>query len=457
MHTDTLEEMELTDNTSEPQPEPPETTASPEPEEAKQETQEQEILALVPAEPEVIEGEVIELEQPEVAGDQIPPKQKPYWLLIPFTILFCLVFVAASLLFPLLTPTATVTIIPVERNITLTTATQVQARALAPLTLSQSTTVPATGKRQQSATRASGTITFYNGLLTSQTIAAGTILTGSDGVQIVTDQAATIPAANPPFEGHITVSAHALSTGAGGNIPAYDINQACCAMSVLAKNTTAFSGGASARTYSVVTKSDLASAEEAIQTTLTKSEQAALTTQLNPGEALLTPPCKPVVSSTHKPGIEATQLTVTVSETCSGIAYISHDVYASATQMITEEAARRLGTGYSPIGDIQTTIVEATDTTNRQGKAQVIVQVTGTWAYQITPRIQEQLAVLLAEKTKQQALALLLQSPGIAGAQITLRGGNQTLPQDLKAIRILVQYTPDHMQMLVSVLAPVEG
>ncbi len=228
-------------------------------------------------------------------------------------------------------------------------------------------------------------------------------------------------------------------------------------MSVLAKNTTAFSGGASARTYSVVTKSDLASAEEAIQTTLTKSEQAALTTQLNPGEALLTPPCKPVVSSTHKPGIEATQLTVTVSETCSGIAYISHDVYASATQMITEEAARRLGTGYSPIGDIQTTIVEATDTTNRQGKAQVIVQVTGTWAYQITPRIQEQLAVLLAEKTKQQALALLLQSPGIAGAQITLRGGNQTLPQDLKAIRILVQYTPDHMQMLVSVLAPVEG
>src|SRR5712692_6223871 len=257
MHTDTLEEMELTDNTSEPQPEPPETTASPEPEEAKQETQEQEILALVPAEPVVIEGEVIELEQPEVAGDQIPTKQKPYWLLIPFTILFCLVFVAASLLFPLLAPTATVTIIPVERNITLTTATQVQARALAPLTLSQSTTVPATGKRQQSATRASGTITFYNGLLTSQTIAAGTILTGSDGVQIVTDQPATIPAANPPLEGQIIIPAHALLAGGEGNIPAYDINTACCAPSVVAKNTKAFTGGTEARNFLEVRREDI--------------------------------------------------------------------------------------------------------------------------------------------------------------------------------------------------------
>src|SRR6266496_6107529 len=115
MHTNALEEMELTDTTSEQQAEPPETTASPEPEEAQPETQEQEVTALVPAEPEVIEGEVIELGQPDISEDHLPPQQKPYWLLIPFTILFCLVFVAASFLFPLLTPSATVTIIPVER------------------------------------------------------------------------------------------------------------------------------------------------------------------------------------------------------------------------------------------------------------------------------------------------------------------------------------------------------
>jgi hypothetical protein len=433
-NTGTLEEAELTEDTNgqEPQPETsaPASTVQPE-----------------APEPDVIEGEVIVIEPPEPSEDHIPPKQKPYWLLVPFTILACLLFLAGSYLLPLLAPSATITIIPIERSITTTAAITVQARAIAPLTLSQSATVPAMGKRQQSATRAAGTITFYNGLLTPQTIAGGTILTGSDGTQVVTDQAATIPAANPPMEGQITIPAHALLVGGEGNIPAYDINTACCASSVVAKNTNAFTGGASARDVVEVSSEDINNAVTTLLVTLSRSENAALTAQLHPGEALLTPPCKPVVSSTHKPGDEATQLTVTVSETCSGIAYISHEVYANATQMITKDAAKRVGTGYSPIGDIQATILQATATTNRQGKAQIIVQVTGTWAYQITPRIQKQLAALIAGKTKQQAIATLLQVPGIAGAQITLRGGNQTLPQNSKAIRILVQYTPDQVRM----------
>ncbi len=444
------------------------TQEPPEPEEAQPETQEpvpktqeaapeQETMALAPTEPDVIEGEVVIIEPPEPSEDYIPQKQKPYWLLVPFTILCCLLFLAGSCLLPLFTPTATITIIPIERTITATTATQVQARALAPLTLSQSATVPATGKRQQAATRAAGTITFYNGLLTSQTVAAGTILTGSDGIHFITEQSTTIPAANPPLEGQVTVSAHAITTGASGNIPAYDINQACCATSVLAKNTTAFTGGRNARAYSVVTKSDLANAQAVIQATLTKSEQAALTTQLNSGEALITPPCKPGVSSNHKPGDEATRVTVTVSDTCGGISYAAHDVNANATQMITAEAAERLGTGYSLIGDIQITIVQATVPSSHQGGAHIIVQVTGTWAYQITPRIQEQLAALIAGKTKQQAERTLLHVPGIARVQITLRGGNQTLPQDAKAIRILVQYNPDQIQMILSSLTPEEG
>src|SRR6266699_3935027 len=234
----TLEEMELTQhsNEQEQQPEPPETTASPEPEEVKPETKAQEVTALVPTEPEVIEGEFVEIEPQETTEDHRPPKQKPYWLLIPFTILFCLVFVAASFLFPLLAPTATVTIIPVERTIILTTAIQVHGRQLPPLTLMQSMSDLATGKRHQDPAKAAGTITFYNGLLTSQTIAGGTILTGSDGTQVVTDQPATIPAANPPLEGQISIPAHALLVGGEGNILAYEVNTACCAPSVVAKN-----------------------------------------------------------------------------------------------------------------------------------------------------------------------------------------------------------------------------
>src|SRR5260370_5793728 len=111
------------------------------------ETPESETAALVPAskEQDVIEGEVIFLDPPEISADHAPPKQKPYWLLIPLTICVCLVFLGVSLLVPLFTPSATITIIPVEKNISITATIQVPARSLPPLTLMQSTTAQATG------------------------------------------------------------------------------------------------------------------------------------------------------------------------------------------------------------------------------------------------------------------------------------------------------------------------
>ncbi len=442
MHTNTLEETELTKQGSEQehQPEQPETTTSPEPEEAKRETQEQEVTALVPIEPEVIEGEVIELEQPDTAEDHLPPRQKPYWLLIPFTILFCLEFIAASILFPLLAPSATVTIIPVARTITRTTAIQVSGKELLPLTLMQSTTAPATGKQHQDATRAVGTITFYNGLLTSQTIATGTILTGSDGVQVITDQPAIIPAANPPLEGHVTIPTHALSAGAGGNIQAYDINQACCATSVLAKNTQAFTGGAAARDFLAVRRTDINTSVTSLLLALSRSENAALQAQIHPGEVLAVSACTPHVASNHKPGDEAKQVTVTVSETCGGFAYAVHEVYADATQVLTSQATTTLGAEYALLGDIQVTIVHAITQDHHQGRVNMVVQVTGVWVYQISPDVQQHLLYLIAGKTKQQAGAMLLQFPGIAGAHIAVKGGNQTLPDDPRNIHVILAY-----------------
>src|SRR6266699_4184594 len=128
------EEAELTANTNKPEPETPETPApQPEPE----------CIALVSTEPDLIEGEVIEIEQPEISEDPIPPKQTPYWLLIPCTILFCLLFVAASSLVPLLSPSATVIILPAEKSLSLTDSIKVQGRELPPLTLMQSMSAPA--------------------------------------------------------------------------------------------------------------------------------------------------------------------------------------------------------------------------------------------------------------------------------------------------------------------------
>ncbi len=427
MHTNTLEEMELTDTPNEQQPETSEPTSAPEPE----------TTALVPTAPDVIEGEFVEIEPPE---ERTPPKQKPYWLLIPFTIFLCLVFVAGSLLLPVLTPSATITIIPVEKHVSLTTTIQVQGRPLAPLTLMQSTTAPATGRRHLNASHAVGTITFYNGLLTSQTIAAGTVLTGSNGVQIITDQEAIIPAGNPPTYGQVTVVAHAVLAGQQGNIQAYDINTACCAASVVAKNTISFTGGRSARDFLVVTRADINNAVTSLLVSLSQSEDAALQVQLHTGEELITPSCTPHVSSDHQPGDEAINVSVTVSVTCSGIAYTAHEVDADATQSITSDATRTLGANYAFLGDMQVTIVQGKVINSRQGVVSVLVRVAGTWVYQITASQQEQMIKLIAGKTKQQAIAMLLTFPGIAGAQITMKGGSQTLPVDPRNMHIILVY-----------------
>jgi hypothetical protein len=442
MQISAREETELPENTNEQerQPEISDPTSTPEPEAGQPEPPEQEKTALVPTEPEVIEGEFVELEPKVCPEAYTSPKQKPYWLLIPFAMQLCLLFLAGSLLVPLFIPMATVTILPVERSITTTAAIQVQGRRLPALTLSQSQTILATGKRHQDATEAHGTITFYNGLFTSQTIAAGSVLTGNDGVQVVTDQRAIIPAANPPYIGQVTVRAHAQNEGMGGNIQAGDINQVCCVTGVKAVNTIPFTGGAAARDYLVVTTSDLTSAEAAIKPTLLKSERAAFDAQAITGENLTPPLCFKKVLADHRRGEEAKEVTVTVSDTCSSIAYAAYDVYQDATQIETLEAVKRLGTGYSLRGDTKVTIIHATITNQARGIATLAVTLDATYVYQLSPGEKQQLLRLVAGKPKQQAISLLLTQSGIQGVQITVKDGNQMLPQDPGGITIRIQY-----------------
>lgn len=79
-----------------------------------------------------------------------------------------------------MTPTATIAITPDVRTITLQ-RTATLGKLLSPITLTESQTVPATGTGHQNARQATGTLTFYNGLSTAQTVAAGTLITGQDG------------------------------------------------------------------------------------------------------------------------------------------------------------------------------------------------------------------------------------------------------------------------------------
>jgi hypothetical protein len=158
----------------------------------------------------------------------------------------CLLIVSAlvmGLLLPLLTePIVIVTIVPITRQIdttqamTVFTRTETQGgipgRLLSALTMSQQKTVPTTGLGHQNVTQATGYVTFYNAATYPQEIPAGTLLIGADGVQVVTDQTAFIPAGNLLTNGHTTVTAHALLAGSAGNIQGGDIYGPCCRVNV---------------------------------------------------------------------------------------------------------------------------------------------------------------------------------------------------------------------------------
>ena len=318
---------------------------------------------------------------------------------------------------------------------------RIPARQLTPLTLIQSTTAVATGKGHQDAEAAMGTITFFNGLFTSQTIAAGTTLTGSDGVQVVTNQFAVIPAASastPPAYGQVTVSAHALYPGPQGNISVHDINQTCCLPSVLAQNTNAFRGGQLERDYTVVTSKDIDRGVTGLTTTLIQSAQAAFATQLTTNEALVTPDCKRTVTSDQQAGAEAAAVTVTVSEQCAAIAFDAAALRERATRMITYELARREGIHYRLLGAVQVSVLHARFIDQKRGIASLTVHMEGMWMYQFSQQEIQRIRQLVAGKTPAQAIRILLGLPGIQRATIEGLGENKNLSRDSSRIQIRI-------------------
>jgi Baseplate J-like protein len=370
--------------------------------------------------------------------DSTPPSQNPpSQLFTAAAVFFCLIIPISSILFQLSLvfnpPIATVTIIPNVQTFTLKSTLHL-GRLLHPITLSQSQKVPTTGKGHQDATKAAGTITFYNGQFTSQTIQAGTVLSGPDGVQIITDQDALIPAGNPPSYGQVTISAHAVQAGKTGNIPAYDINSACCLASVLAKNPENFTGGQDARDFQTVAKTDISNVATPLKTTLAQSTQGALQGQLKEGEEIVTLPCSPTVAADHQAGDEATKVTVTVSETCSAAAYNSQELKEKAIQLVTSQALKKLGVGYSMLGENQIT---GTQITTARPTPTLTFSTQGSFVYGLSEITQEHMKSLIAGKTKQEAMQILATFPGIKS--ISMQWDEQTkLPVNTRLIHIVI-------------------
>lgn len=361
-------------------------------------------------------------QEPQRAGRK--KQGKPSVLLISLILLCLLVTGIASSLYLLpLTATATVTITPKAKSrhaqTTLTIAAhpkggQVQGRELQAISLTKSITVPATGHAHNDATIAEGVLTFYNADVSPSTIVAGTSFT-VQGLTVVTDSPVTVQAAVPPSFGIGITAAHVIQAGAGGNLPAHTLYARCCGNQfITATNTTPFSGGQDARSYSYIQTSDIQNAASTLFTSLTPLAAAQLQHHVQTGEHLVMPVCSPSIQQSVRPGAIGTQVTVSVTQNCTSVAY----TLASLQQVATSTLARSLP--LAQYEQVDTTQVTVNGSTYANHSAMLNVSLSGVWVYRFT---KEQLAVLthqIVGKSQAKAKAILEQGAGVAQVSIHL-------------------------------------
>ncbi len=166
---------------------------------------------------------------------------------------------------------------------------------------------------------------------------------------------------------------------------------------------------------------------------------AALQGQLLPGQALHATHCSPALTADHGIGDEATYLTITVSETCSAIAYDSHQLNARATHLLTTQATHALGTGYLLSGNVQVSVTHTTTHTTMPGVILSFI-CQGTYVYLLNGQAQQCIKTLIAGQPCLTALHVLLRQRGIQTASISGIAENQFLPDDLTHLHLLIMY-----------------
>jgi hypothetical protein len=125
---------------------------------------------------------------------------------------------------------------------------------------------------------------------------------------------------------------------------------------------------------------------------------------------------------------------ITVSEQCHGIAVPTSPYEQALMQAVEQEATAQLGAGYSLQGTVQARVIQVR--TNAQGTIDVQVQARGMLVAQIRQEQQQHLKAMIAGKSKVQAIALLLGTPGIKTVSVTLSNNGTVLPADVSQIHL---------------------
>jgi hypothetical protein len=317
---------------------------------------------------------------------------------------------------------------------------QVSMRNLAANPPAQTKTVTGTGTGHTPATYAHGTIRFYSLNTSAITLGAG-IVFNVNGIHVVTEQAANIPAAQIASDGSITVNpytvpAHATTAGTVGNLDAGAISQACCSTNVRAVSGQ-FIGGQDPVAYTYVQQSDVDGVVNPLVSSLVQQAKTTFNRQLRANERLAgNPQCKPntdVPTSNIGPqGHRISSVQVTVSASCTGVVYDYQGAQNVTQQRLQLQATRDLGANYKLVGNV----IPAIKSVTRQGdNVTMVTNAEGIWVYQFDNSMKQRLAHLLADKKLADAQRLLAQQTGVKSADIKL-GSGDTLPTDLTQITI---------------------
>jgi len=375
----------------------------------------------------ITETEPPQEQKSESAPTSTKRRMKSSSVLVPLVLFIMVAMGTVSYFFLLpLTASATITITPTARSLhTATTftiaanpkAAQVQGRPLEAISFTKSKTVPATGHAQEPAIAAAGVLTFYNADFSqSYTIPAGVTFTTQSGATIVTDKAVTVQAAVLPEVGIAIAPAHVIQAGSAGNIPPHAIYTRCCGSQFLtATNATPFSGGQDARTYSFIQTSDIQNAAGDLLSSLTPQATVQLTKQARTGEQLVTPLCSPRIQESAEPGTESADVTVSVTQQCTSVAYMLDSLQQVATSTLAHMVT------LPHFEEVGTTQVTVNGSTYASHTATLKVSLSGVWLYHFTQAQLTQLTHLIAGESQAKAHATLARGDGIASVSIHIQ------------------------------------
>jgi hypothetical protein len=298
-------------------------------------------------------------------------------------------------------------------------------------TKTQSITVPATNLVLIPGKSATGTLTLHNTQhpCNAAVIPTGAIFTDSHGISVATDHVAILGASCTA-----TVPAHAVKRGPTGDIGAHDMKQTYHT-TIMVDNPAAFVGGQYDQSYTTVQQSDIDHGASSLAVRLRQETLNSLSMHLLTNEQFVSSPlCKSRVTSDHRINDAATNLNVTVTETCTAEVFNTQEIISRSEQMLNERAQALFGPNYALTGDTKAEITHvATDV--KQGTL-ITVVASGLWTYQFSSARADQLARLITGKDKQDAQSILSDQKGVQSASINISNNDNTMPYNASSINI---------------------